>query len=478
MLAQKKLSYTIAENGSKRMATSEKIALASFLLSCFGAVFWFVHHLLADPKSRQEMLTLFKAKTFWACYQNAVITYLLAPAYHWFGEKPISWRMYSWCLIIAFIYPIWLLIISWVLGGTGELGELVLLNNLDKSSRFPSFALLVVLSIFCYWFIAKGGRGLITNQILDFFITLKLRLLLPRTLLKTMAFAFAFSIAFIGAGSIVVAFAETGVGGFTIAVGFAVAITVAITVAEAAAFAGATIIAIVFAIALVSIGSGTGFIVPLIIFLVLLPIFNALWDCVSVAASRSLITHLVNQANKRWLLLAAHIVADVVLAIVFMLCITISIPAILQSVNIVLAYTNIDVVIGWPVLLEQARQAPFTAGLAVTGMLFTTLIPTLLHLVVCIMAYICPHTPMWLKKPLFRWLGDKNQLSKLRLSLTTGLILLLGMISVVPVLLLIVGISHIPSAGGAASWIGQNLHDLALAVGHLIGGPGFEGNGF
>jgi hypothetical protein len=78
-------------------------------------------------------------------------------------------------------------------------------------------------------------------------------------------------------------------------------------------------------------------------------------------------------------MVAAELALDLLIAGLCLILLAMLLPNVIELANLAL-YS-----LGWPVvewlsLLDSARDAPFTKGIFVTGMLATTLLPTVLHL--------------------------------------------------------------------------------------------------
>lgn len=523
------------------MTISEIIGM---ITSVFAILFGASRYHLAEATSRHKIIAFLQQENFWQRYQNAVRIYLLKPTENWFGKKYFSWQAYDRCLTIAFIYPIWLLIIAWMFGGTGELGSLKLLDNqITIGQKVFEVSLLVISTLyFFYWLVKKNGGIWIANKLLTSLkkpnILLKINHTLPNNPPKISMLALIGALvgALVGAVIGVVALVDSGALAGALAAAGLLALTAALAVAGtkaktlAGTVAGALILALVLtlfgalAIAgaimgtingtitliefLTGAGVGAGTLtepvsefltiavtgteigLSLAIFLALLPILNALLDWLSLATSRYLISHVLNQRNKNWLMLLKHIILDIALAVIFMLSIATLIPISLQATNLILAFFEFELILSWKLLLDQTRQEPFTQGLLVTGMLFTTLIPTFLHLILCVLALLCPVIPYWLKARLFNWLGynqtqqpiqsiydlpvDHDSISRVNLSAASMLVTLFIMLSLTPIIGLVFLVYQVPSHEGAFSAVGQFLYEWALMIGRWIGSPGFN----
>ncbi len=121
---------------------------------------------------------------------------------------------------------------------------------------------------------------------------------------------------------------------------------------------------------------GLGWISPaMLLFFVLLPIINALMDAISWSVTRAF----VDSAAKRgttWLVLIEAIL-DFAFAL---LCLVVLTALIANVVALSDLWFGDSLEVTFSVLLERSVMDPFGDGLVVTGMLVTTFIPTCIHL--------------------------------------------------------------------------------------------------
>ena len=122
------------------------------------------------------------------------------------------------------------------------------------------------------------------------------------------------------------------------------------------------------------------------ILVVALPVTNALLDWVSRAFSRRFMRFMVAEGRPegwlRHITDALCILVDFLLGIAFLLGLIAALVYAMDGLIHLTGNTEFD----WRPLAATARDYPFTQGFAVTFMLFTTLLPTLVHLVIHIFA--------------------------------------------------------------------------------------------
>ena len=130
------------------------------------------------------------------------------------------------------------------------------------------------------------------------------------------------------------------------------------------------------------------FLIGMLVFLVLLPLLNAVLDFLSLGISRGLLSHAL-RGNPGLGRIGGHIFLDVVLATIFLFLLAAVLPFVLEGLNQIFGW----VVVNWREYLAKASSDPLGEGLVVTGMLVTTLIPTFLHLCVMVGILICSLVP-------------------------------------------------------------------------------------
>lgn len=128
--------------------------------------------------------------------------------------------------------------------------------------------------------------------------------------------------------------------------------------------------------------------VSLSVFIFCIPLANSALDQLSWSITRQLISEAV--AAKKIVELLKNILLDIVMAILLTLAVMLLIPSLIATINTEIFGHN-------PVavrpLIDAARNEPFGAGLAATLMWFTTLVPTLFHLIAGTVAIIVWPTP-------------------------------------------------------------------------------------
>lgn len=350
------------------------LALVSIFLTIW--LFWLpryethIREQLDDAHDRADIRdTLLNTKDAFERYQQGIV-WLNTRFQHWFGDA-WSWRAFDRYLLLAFIYPICLLMLAWLFGAPGKIGHLTIFPDQPPWRRLLSVSLLITLGVGMFFWLRKKipqqfGRWLRAWVEGKLPPTFQRIVMWTADLAQFVAATFAVAIVVIFAGAI----AGTGAG----------AIAVAGTVAGAVAGTGAVAVAVAFAITFVGAGAVA---VQYLIFLVALPIANALLDWVSWGATRMFLRRFsAHRRGMRGVLLAiAAIVMDLAVALACLVVLAGLTALILEAMNALFQWINLPI-FDWRSQVGLAIEAPFTKGWLVTGTLLTTLIPTAIHLAV------------------------------------------------------------------------------------------------
>ena len=314
-----------------------------------------------------------------------------------FGSSLLSRQSFDRCLQFAFIYPMFLFFLAWVLGGSGGIGSLAFLPNAPFTNRLiVALPLFLVLGLFILFIYKKGAEKLgqiatpRTNQnasknprLSGFF----------QNSIETSIYALLVAGAGIGAISVAnivtVNDLNTGAGTFAFAAAIAIAVAGAITFAISGigagiyAVGGAAFVSVTFAIV------GTTYENPalfnsgltILLFYTFLPLINAALDWLSWATTRKLLRFVKKKErtpmNPRTVI--GHLFFDICAAFGFFLLLAIVIPNAIEAFNFLISAFNAKR-INWLPFLEEAQENPWTSGIMVTGMLLTTLLTTIIHL--------------------------------------------------------------------------------------------------
>lgn len=356
------------------------LAVLAIVVAILGAVFsgaWFFGYqhyhrrLETSAGKRLEAAQMLFAPSGWA-YYLAWLRCILNSLDRWMGSLDEVGRLFSRCVMLAFVYPFVFLIISWLVGGSATIGNAELMPPTESLTTFQ-WAILV----FGLVAIAFAFADTDTNTDTGAF-----------ALAAAVAAALTFALAMVGAVAVAVAaaYALAGVlAGAVVAVAGAVAIAVALALG---AWLGAA-----------SLSEPE--ITSWLLFILLLPPINAVFDWASWWASRALGKNLVSTLEKTelatwqriWTFLR-DIFTDIVIAVLLLTMLAYFMPRLIGALNwFVVVVEGGEAPIDLVDYLCAAAKNPLTDGLWATLMLFSTLIPTIGHLGMLIMAFIFIHAP-------------------------------------------------------------------------------------
>ncbi|MEZ5873137.1 MAG: hypothetical protein R3D32_15100 [Nitratireductor sp.] len=321
-----------------------------------------VERRLADPAARKAEYDKLSAKTAHEAYFAAIrrlegwvdSVYRFAPRAGWRGW--FTFGAFNRCLQIAILYPMLVLMVGWALGASGAFGPLQLLpDDLEGGQRWLSIILAVVafVPVYLFWrnfdriyeLVKARVHGFITSRTTGEGV----REVMAERIAAFAAFAFAaFGFAF-------AAFAFAAFAAFA-AFGFA--------------FAAA---AVAFAAKLGLVNASETQLATLIVFAVALPLVNALFDWLSVGATRWFLAAIGKGESKAKV--AMHIALDLVFAILFLIGLAIALPAATEFM-----VRLFDIPFDWRAAIARAHLQPWPHAVPLLGMLVTTLAPSIVHL--------------------------------------------------------------------------------------------------
>ncbi|MEW4461872.1 hypothetical protein AB1K42_27575 [Roseibium algicola] len=333
-------------------------------------------------------------------YQSAISDFTLRADW-WFG-KPWSLRAFDRCLQIALVYPIALLLLAWALGMQGTIGFIRFLPDRPIGPRLFTVAILITISVglfiyskydlpqrFTSWVIGRlFSRSFVKQRNFSwpyqfvvmmanmFAILVPGLIAITGALILTLADAVAFHN--IGAG----AAAGAGAGAVAVAVFCAFAYILAHRgIDDSASAPILTFSGLIVALIAVAGPISVTVVVAIVVFLVLLPLANGALDMISWGITRTLLSMIVHDSDRArgFALLIGALALDIAVAIACLVGLVALIALLLEASNLLIALFDIPE-FDWKSQIDLAQAAPFNEGIFVTGMLATTLIPTVIHL--------------------------------------------------------------------------------------------------
>jgi hypothetical protein len=392
---------------------------------------------LKDEQSLKEYIALLRAERteLETVYKN-YLRVGLGRLQDWLGP-PFGAKALMFNTGLAVLYSMLLFSFSWVLGGSGRIGALrILPETLDVPMRFAA-ALSLGLSYV----------AILKHEKIDAWFEERIERILPRPkpsliyrLLAIAIMAVAALILkwpqvviliFLAIVSPSFAVAVAGAGAFAFAVAFAVAVAGAVAGAFAFAFAGAVAVAykkerfgLAYVFSLLPVAglfaalyARVGFVklhpdvVSVLLFIVILPYINGLMDFISLWISRLLGRDILNRSGIGVFL--THIAFDLVAAVMLLCLLALGICFLVETFNLFIVRNSI-MTINISELIRNAMQVPFSArGLWITLMLFSTLLPTFIHVIVALAGFYTVRTPQWMRERIAATLEDKPSVRRL-----------------------------------------------------------------
>jgi len=173
-----------------------------------------------------------------------------------------------------------------------------------------------------------------------------------------------------GAGAVIVIVAVAGVVGRFGAVAIVVVVVVAVGVIVAVGGGGACAFAVAGAFSL-----------SIFVFYLVLPLANGLMDFASWAATRGLLKWFHQDRRGAWggVLVVFSLIIDIVLALICLIVLVFLMVFLIEAVNLFGAWRDWHL-IDWRAMVDKAHKPPIGNGVMIFGMVFSTLIPTAIHL--------------------------------------------------------------------------------------------------
>jgi len=432
---------------------------------------WFYECVLGSASARESLANAISPNTSGIRRYRRIMIAVLKRARRFFGPHPFGLRALNRCQFIAFAYPTALLLLSWLLSGSA---------TADKYEMFPSdwphwkrllALLLLVLYLFGIWWHASRFKrsadwlkdrieSMLNRLRLAHHNTPRIQLAIPvvtYVLLYTgtIAFTSTFAVTGISAGFGIIAVPFAFAGFHVIAgVGAGVGVIAIISVIASLNVSLIATIGIVISIGTSGGAHGTLF----ILLYVVLPTLNGFFDWISLGASRKLLGGLVGRTTLKAAIV--HVLLDLLIAALFLLLLAVALGFVLELTS---QWTAVgDDRLDWRAYVESVMHAPLGAGLMVTVMLASTLLPTLGHFALALFAI-----PLQAFAPWRRWLykslqGKPNHFTKG--AITAVVLLELAIVGAVIVLPIWLAIQyHTP----ASAWIGNELKNAAFASGDV-----------
>ncbi|MCW2307056.1 hypothetical protein [Rhodobium gokarnense] len=348
-----------------------------------------LEELLDDKDDRADIKAQFAAKTRFDAYQ-ARIWRLNRWLQKFFGPATGRYAFLR-CSQIAIIYPILLFAAAWHFGGNRNLGEVVIFPEIHEAEARRSYfySLLGLVFSFLILFLYRRKFTLFILRNIDivfsiifrrniiFFKTEFTRFPLNSEVFLTAILIIVLSIYANSPEMMFVLFSITSI----------FFVVEAIILKKNYLFIFGYIMNLI-ATSLIFFNSNTVsetylYAIASMTFFSILPVLNSIFDWASWIVTRIFLLRIARHTSRAmaWLFLLFELMLDLGAAVFFLVLLSLFLPNTMEWVNIFYVKIGLPVV-DWRTQLDAAVSAPLTEGLLVTGMLATTLIPTVIHLTV------------------------------------------------------------------------------------------------
>jgi hypothetical protein len=327
----------------------------AWVLGAVGGIVGFFYAVLSNDRNYAAVRNFCRRDSPRRLWRRIVLIGLRRLS-RWFGPS-WSFKAFDRSLPLALVYPVLVILIAWALGGPFRLG----LEGADADfSSVPTWfrwATLIALSVLMaaqvYWIRLVGSAERRIEARIDRWEATLNRTKRDRVAVLMVRTFVAFgAVGAVGAVVAVVAFGAFGAVG--------------------------------------AVGGVVALFVPLY---VVAPVLNGIFDFLSWLASRRLFLRLTRREMTTGRLLRLtvwHVALDVGLAIVFLIGLAVFLPAGMALYSHGILDVGGEAGFPWRDYLDAAVAEPWGVGLAVTAMLVTTLVPTLLHAAAAGFALVLP----------------------------------------------------------------------------------------
>ncbi len=317
-------------------------------------------HVYPQPKEAIQLPTKQSSKT----HRHGIINKLFHTS-----MSPWTQKSFFFCLRMALIYPIIALLLGWFFGATGNLGDIIFLPSTSIFRRLLFMLLISIMSYSFYQSMNKSGW-------------------------RFLQWYFAGTVALAIAGALGGPFGFVGAFAFGSAFAVAGAFAVVAAVAVVATVAGAAANTWIF---------GT----TILFFMTILPLLNGPLDWLSLGLTRGLLQAIGEKRHKGARALGWAFL-DLIVALLLMVAVSVILVAGIGVFNLATLKLFGRSAVDLPQILAALRANPWSIDqLWVYFMVFSTLLPTLLHAFIALMALIS-----WLPSQYRHWMTDPEYFIK------------------------------------------------------------------
>ena len=375
------------------MKSFEIIKIVFIILGAISAFYGFIYFQIFKDKSTFEKLKeLLKTNQPIQTYHN-IINGIINKIEDFFG-KSFSFKSFDRILLIALVYPVLFFLVCYLVSGNNLIGTLEIFPE-QASIILRAFKVCVLAIYFIFVVLVFKNLDNIDDYILKKFN-------IKNKFLKALI---AVVLGGVGAGGVVI-----GIGIGIVSIVGIVSVVGVVIGAGVVSGIGVVGVSVVGVVGVVFVGGDVSVMTILLFFLLILPIANSIFDFLSFEMSRFLTRKSLKLNSKIKIL--CILLLDFVIAILLLLGTGFLLPIFIELFNLYIIPISLlkgAEIINWREMAILARDYPFTKGISITLMLFSTLFWTAIHAVIAfislVLAPICP-------KYIFRYL-DKNNLTNI-----------------------------------------------------------------
>lgn len=356
-------------------------------------------------------------KTYYEFYENGLVR-VLGRAEVFFGKK-LSFKAFVTHFFIAMAYSFCFFMITWVISDNVTIGGFLVFDNVDSKTKIIAISSAIIASVLYLMMMNVVERlcdfvpGFLLNRFSvrdNSFISLIVHILLYVLLLCTLFFIVKIILTIFGE------FVSNDI--LLVIVCFGLLIAFAINMIpdlDDGKLSPLILFVMLFGFLLLFFKSNFWAYVIWLIFTLVLPIVNAIYDYVSMCFSRYFGEGIVevmqsDKSNKLSKIIITGVL-DIAVAIICYFCLLWSLRLALEIYNMFVSAPNI---ISISDLKSDVVNDPSGHGLWILFILFSTFIPTLIHLffvLVSLLPFVIIHkTPVFIRDIISRKLSSENSL--------------------------------------------------------------------
>lgn len=373
------------------LTTGNWLASVSIIVTIWASLISYFSTQLNNDKELLKLRLRYNKKldvNSWNRYRDGLRKYVtfIDDAFGFVGEtgrESYFLRPWAKCLTLALSYPIIFYLFRFAVGGGGDLGGLIFLDpDLPVVRRIA----LVVWIYAMYELTTYGYRKDIFKAIFDIALSWgqsrfgKLLGWIPGISAQIAISGAVIALVFVGSFLCIQAFNENPSSSQHLTNSL---VFIGLIVMVSGMATGGAITGYFCFMAIASLVQHQSLlIVSAVTFLIAFPIINSLIDWASLLVTRWLIGYWLKDSTPPAGSAFKYVIATLIDLLIAYLCVCLLAALFSMSIWTINNFSDQHSQIDWPTSLEQFLRSPFNEGLAITLMMFSTLIPSLFHLAV------------------------------------------------------------------------------------------------